>query len=221
MWEFLRISPGTFLMGSPAEELGRDGDSEALPFPVNITRAFYIARHPTTQAQYLAAMGTNPSRFSGDDLPVDQLRYVDALAFADRVAKLVAAPITLPTEAQWEFACRAGTHTAYYTGDTPADLDRAAWYRDNSAGAIHQVAQKESNAWGLFDMLGNIFEPCIDSIASFDEVTKDDPKGPSFPDRGTARGGGWMSSAARCRCAARMQTNDMFGGMGVRLIISP
>ena len=219
-WVLRRIPAGKFVMGTPLDELGRE-DGEMTPREVTISKPFYIAKYETTQKQYAAVMGTNPSKFSGEDLPVDQIRYADALEYCRKLSDITGVKVTLPSEAQWEYAARAGTALPYYSGPKESDLQRIAWYRANSGNTPHAVGAKEPNAWGLYDMLGNVYEPCIDYILSFDKLTSVDPVGVHFLTHGAARGGAWMQSAQRLRVGSRIQTDDMFGGLGIRIVIIP
>jgi formylglycine-generating enzyme required for sulfatase activity len=217
-WELVRIEPGEFMMGSPAGERGRE-DGEVPPTRVRITQPFYLGRYAVTQRQWRAIMKDNPSEFEGDDLAVDQIAYRQAHEFCRRLAKALGVQVTLPTESEWEYACRAGTTTRFYSGDADAALGAIAWFRDNAGDQVHPVGQKQPNAWGLFDMLGNVYEPCIDYIGSFDALAENDPEGPRLPDQGAMRGGAWMEPAERCRAAVRLKTTDRFGGMGIRIAI--
>jgi formylglycine-generating enzyme required for sulfatase activity len=219
-WELVRIEPGEFVMGSPGNEAGRE-ESEMPPMRVWITRPFYLGRYEVTQAQWRTVMGVNPSEFEGDNLAVDQITYSQALEFCERLSKALGVNVTLPTEAEWEYASRAGTTTRYYSGDAESGLDAIAWFQGNSESRVHEVGQKKPNAWGLFDMLGNVYEPCIDYITSFEKLTERDPEGVRLPTHGAMRGGAWMEPAERCRAAARLRTTDRFGGMGVRIAIKP
>jgi formylglycine-generating enzyme required for sulfatase activity len=219
-WELVRVPAGDFTMGTPPNEPGRE-DGELPPRRVTITKAFYIGRYETTQAQYQAVMHENPSEFKGDDLAIDQVRYSEALEYCRRLSDLTGVNVTLPTEAQWEYACRAGTNTPYYSGATEGDLNRAGWYRANSGKTVHKIGQKEPNAWGIYDMHGNLYEPSLDYIVSFDDLSTTNPEGKRFATHGAARGGAWMEPPDRCRAGSRIQTNDMFGGMGIRIVINP
>src|SRR5205823_843073 len=116
----------------------------------------------------------------------------EALAFCRELSRLTELPITLPTEAQWEYACRAGTKGPYYSGDTEEALRKVAWYRENSGETSHPVGQKEPNAWGLYDMLGNVWEPCIDDLPNYATIPDTDPIGKITTSHGIMRGGGWM-----------------------------
>jgi formylglycine-generating enzyme required for sulfatase activity len=219
-WELVRIFPGEFIMGSAPDEPGRES-SEAPGVRVRITRPFYIGRYQITQPQYRAVMDENPSHVKGDDLPVDQVRYSDALEFCNRLSGLLDVKVGLPTEAQWEYACRASTATPYYSGATDADLDKIAWYRGNAGKTVHPVGKKQPNAWGLFDMLGNLWEPCADEILRFPTPGTADPEGKRFPSYGAARGGAWVEPAGRCRAATRIQTDDNLAPIGIRVVINP
>jgi formylglycine-generating enzyme required for sulfatase activity len=219
-WELVRIEPGEFMMGSPRSERGRE-DGEMPPRRIGITRPFYLGRYEVTQLQWRTVMGANPSEYKGDNLAVDQIKYSEALEFCDRLSKALAVNVTLPTEAEWEYACRAGTTTRYYSGDEESDLSAIAWFRGNSGEKVHEVGQKKPNAWGLFDMLGNLYEPCIDYIISFENLAEHDPQGLRLPNHGAMRGGAWMEPAERCRASTRLRTTDRFGGMGVRIAIKP
>jgi formylglycine-generating enzyme required for sulfatase activity len=158
------IPPGDFLMGSPEDEVGhRDNETQ---HRVKITQGFWLAKTPTTQRQWSAVMGNNPSHFKGGDLPVEQVSWSDicggesrAGGFLGKLNQFASAggKFDLPTEAQWEYACRAGT-----TGPYAGDLDEVAWYHANSRLRTHPVGLKKSNDWGLNDMHGNVCEWCAD-----------------------------------------------------------
>jgi len=219
-WEFVRVNPGRFRMGSPPTETGRE-DGEVPLMNAEISRPFYLGRYQTTQLQWRSIIGSNPSEVRGDDLAVNQIRYSAALEFCRKLSVAFGVTVTLPTEAQWEYACRAGTQTRFYSGTSDSDLDRVAWYRDNSGSKVHAVGQKQPNPWGLYDMLGNLYEPCIDYITSFTKLQERDPVGGRSTTKGAMRGGFYMDPPERCRAASRLRTTDRFGGMGVRLAIVP
>lgn len=220
-WEFIRILPGEFWMGAVAGDPEADHDGIKPARMVRITRPFYLSKYQVTQAQYNSVMTErHQNKFAGDDLPVNDLSYRDALKFCRQMSSVVGILVTLPTEAQWEYACRAGTTTIYSSGNSIADLDRIAWFVDNSERRVHAVGMKQPNAWGLYDMEGNLYEPCLDYIlSSLADLPTDDPVGSRFPDRGIARGGAWLTLARACRCSARILTNDMFGDLGLRVVI--
>src|SRR5262245_48256395 len=170
--EFILIPKGTFMMGSPKGEERRFNDE--VPHAVTITRPFYLAKYPVTQEQYQAIMGQNPSTFAATGHEpdyTDRVRGLDTKPFpvanvswdmAQAVCKKLRdgdkqkRKFGLPTEAEWEYACRAGTKTAYFFGDDPGKLGDYAWFGDNSEGRTHRVGEKQPNAWGLHDMHGNV-----------------------------------------------------------------
>jgi formylglycine-generating enzyme required for sulfatase activity len=219
-FELVRISPGDFEMGSPETEVGHMRN-EGPVRRVRISKAFYLGRYEVTQAQYKEITGKNPAKLQGDSLPATQVSYAQAREFCGKLSQLVGVSVTLPTEAQWEYACRAGTKTRFYSGDTQADLDKVAWYAGNSAAGVHPVGQKQPNAWGLYDMLGNVWEFCTDYIETYDSVRPVDPLGSLSDRKGAIRGGGWMHEAKYSRAACRLISDDMFGGTGVRIAINP
>lgn len=210
---FRYIPPGEFLMGSPVEENGRDTD-EGPQHTVRLTRGFWLAETPCTQGQWDAVKGGNPSfRKGGDDYPVEYVSWHDACAFCLLLRKRhPEALVGLPTEAQWEYACRAGSTAAFYNGlpcNLPRGLDLAldmiGWFDSNSEGASSPVRQLPANAWGLHDMLGNVWEWCIDARRPYRDCLEVDPCGPTEGWGGARciRGGAWNSNAGLCRCASR------------------
>ena len=219
------IPAGNFLMGSPADEAGRL-HNEGPQTRVTITQDFFLGATDVTQAQWTAVMGNNPSKFVGAQRPVDRVPWTDAVAFCRKVTDKERAAgrlpdgyaYTLPTEAQWEYACRAGT-----TGPYAGDLDAMAWYENNSGLKSHPVATKQPNAWGLFDMHGNQCEWCLDWFAAtLPGGTVTDPVGPASGFFRAARGGGWGYSTARCRSTSRFSFVPQvhFEGLGFRLAFS-
>ena len=126
--------------------------------PVTLTQPFYMGKYVVTQEQYQAVTGATPSTFKGNDNPVEQVSWDDAEAFCKKLSEQTKQAVRLPTEAEWEFACRAGTKTTYYSGDTDKDLDRVAWNDANSKNTTHPVGQKEANTFGLYDMHGNVWQ---------------------------------------------------------------
>lgn len=167
MW----IPSGAFIMGSPLDELGRNAYDDEPPFEVTISKGFWIGQYLFTNAQWLKVMGhlSFPLTDENVNYPVTNINWYKALECCDKLNRLFKKEIlegyqfSLPTEAQWEYACRAGTRTLYYSGNSLADLDRVAWYKENSLGHVHLVGEKEPNAWGLYDMHGNVAEWCYDT----------------------------------------------------------
>lgn len=206
--ELVQIPAGTFMMGSPGGEEGRDDDETHVR--VRISEPFYLGKTEVTQAQWKAVMGSNPSYFKGDNLPVECVSWDEAMEFCRKLTErehsagrlLRGWKYTLPTEAQWECACRAGTTTAYYTGGSSGDLARAGWYDANSGTQTHPVGQKMPNAFGLYDMHGNVWEWCLDWYGSRLQGG-DNPAGAKSGSYRVIRGGSCLNFAQNCRSAIR------------------
>ena len=214
--ELVWIKGGTFVMGSPKSERGRwEGWGEDQR-KVVITRPYYIAVFETTQEQYEVLMKCNPSRKKEKNLPVTDVSWQDAMDFCAELNKLTAKTrpqnymFKLPTEAQWEYACRAGTKKALNSDDNLkhkdecSNLDKVGWYKGNSGGFIHPVGLKKPNRWGLYDMHGNAWEYCLDYWTE-KPCPRDiiDPQGPLMGEGWVKKGGGFYLDAQRCRSAAR------------------
>jgi formylglycine-generating enzyme required for sulfatase activity len=194
---FVRIPPGTFMMG--------DADENPI-HQVTLTRGLWLAVTQTTQAQWQAVMGKNPSYFKGDpNLPVENVSWEDSVKFIRAIAS--AAPegleFDLPTEAEWEYACRADSTTAWSFGDDESDLGDYAWFDGNSGGKTHPVGTKLPNAWGLYDMHGNVWEWCQDRYGPYKADPVRDPQGPRSGDSRALRGGSWGDDPRSTRSANR------------------
>ncbi len=194
------IKPGTFMMGSPVLEAGRQV-CEGPRHEVTLSQAFWLADVPCTQAIYQAVTGRNPSRFLGGDRPVEMVSWNDVQVFIQNLSdRLEGAAFTLPTEAQWEYACRAGTTTGRY-----GRLSSIAWHFGNSDRQTQPVRQKRPNAWGLYDMLGNNWEWCRHAMREYDVGNAHDPVGDSEASSRALRGGSWFSPALNVRAASRLR----------------
>ena len=183
--ELVYIKPGTFTMGGERTTDGRFQCVEVPHHPVTLTRGYYLGKYEVTQAQYQAIMGNNPSRSSkGPEFPVDNVGEQEAREFCDKLADKTGQEARLPTEAEWEFAARAGTDTKWFFGDDPAALGEYAWFEGNSGGKSHPVGQKKPNPWGLYDIHGNVCERISDVYARnyYAQGPKTDPTGPSQGD---------------------------------------
>ena len=225
---FVRIAAGTFQMGSST------GYSDERPVhAVRISKAFDLGKYEVTQAQWQQVMGSNPSRFKGENLPVESVSWDDVQQFITRLnAREPGARYRLPTEAEWEYAARAGSSAAYSFGDNVQQLGIYAWYEDNAGGTTHPVGQKQPNAWGLHDLHGNVWEwvqDIYDSAAykqraAAGSAAVDPAVGTAGPAAAGAqrvfRGGGWRDGVGACRTANRCYADpgDRQDNLGFRLL---
>ncbi|HEX9187752.1 MAG TPA: SUMF1/EgtB/PvdO family nonheme iron enzyme [Vicinamibacteria bacterium] len=197
------VPAGSFVMGSPPAAPLRQ--EEETTRRVTLTRAFRISATEVTQKQWLALMPQNRSPQQGDDLPVTSVSWTEAQEFCRMLSRKEGGPYRLPTEAEWEYACRAGG------GAVEADLAGVGWYADNSGEATHAVGGKKANAWGLHDLLGNVAEWTHDAYGPYPRVAEEvDPKGPGTGKARVVRGGSWRSFAPALRCAARTGTPESY-----------
>jgi formylglycine-generating enzyme required for sulfatase activity len=201
--KLILIPAGKFMMGSPDNEKGRD-PREGPQREVTITKPFCMGATEVTQAQYEAVAGKNPSSLKGPHRPADQAQWDNAVEFCKKLSDKSGKKVRLPTEAEWEYTCRAGTKTRFSFGDDDTDLHDYAWYAANSESKTHPVGQKKPNAWGLYDMLGNVWEWCSDYHGEPYAIAKNvDPKGPGSGSHHVLRGGSWIDGSQYCRSAYR------------------
>ena len=203
--EMVLIPAGEFDMGSPVLEKGRREDE---PFHrVRISRPFHMGKYEVTQAQWLLVMGENPSKFKVMGNPVETVSWEDCQKFLVKLGQLVKdRKFRLPTEAEWEYACRAGTATRFYFGDNDADLGNYAWFSGNSGSQTRPVGSKRPNPWGLYDMHGNVWEWCADWYGKYEFPVGGvviDPVGPGGGETRVLRGGSWNYTPDNCRAANR------------------
>ena len=231
---FVWLPAGRFTMGSPDSEQDRDGH-EGPQTVVTLSSGFFLCSHLVTQGEYTALIGSNPSYFPGDPgRPVERVSWDDAVAYCaaltaqERAAGRLPTGYSyrLPTEAQWEYAARAGTTTRFSFGDDPdyTKLADYAWYLANSGGTTHPVATKKANRWGLYDMYGNVWEWCSDWYAgSYSGGSVIDPTGAATGSLRVARGGGFYFLARYCRSAYRssLDPESRYTGIGFRVVLAP
>ncbi|MHC6203411.1 SUMF1/EgtB/PvdO family nonheme iron enzyme [Breznakiellaceae bacterium SP9] len=242
--DMVRIQAGTFTMGSPSSEPSRDSDE--VQHSVTISKAFFMGKYEVTQREWVAVMGTNPSNFKGDNLPVEQVSWFDVIDYCNkRSVKEGLAPAytrngdtvtwnrnangyRLPTEAEWEYACRAGTTTPFSTGSnvttSQANYDGNYPYNGNSKGTYREkttpVGSFAPNSWGLYDMHGNVLEWCWDWYGAYSSGSQTDPMGAASESGRVWRGGGWDDSAQNLRSAFRVYYSPTFRGyyLGFRVV---
>lgn len=207
--EFALMRAGTFRMGST------NGDSDEKPVhEVTISQPFYLSKYEVTQGQWEKVTGTNPSRFTGDSTrPVERVSWEDVQQFIEKLnarERETGVTYRLPTEAEWEYAARAGTTMAYSFGDDASQLGAYAWYNENSSQTTHPVGQKQPNPWGLYDMHGNVWEWVHDWYDTYSAEAVTDPQGPDTGSARVVRGGGWFNDAGGCRSAYRLNAGPGF-----------
>ncbi|MEE3371779.1 MAG: SUMF1/EgtB/PvdO family nonheme iron enzyme [Planctomycetota bacterium] len=222
----LRLVPaGKFLMGSALDVADRGQDESQ--HEVVLSTPYYLGVYEVTQGQYEQVMGKNDSKFRGPDRPVEQVSWNDAVSFCERLSALPAEKAAghvyrLPTEAEWEYACRAGTVTPYNAGESIGDLSDAAWFNGN-AEATQPVGQKNPNAFGLFDMAGNVWEWCQDRYGPYANEQARDPQGPLSGSERVNRGGSWINLPQVCRSArrSRFSAERSYTVLGFRVLCLP
>jgi formylglycine-generating enzyme required for sulfatase activity len=205
------IPAGRFQMGSPSSEQNRS--SEEVQHEVVLTRGFFLAETECTQAQWEAVMGRYPSNFEGANRPVEQVSWNDAVDYCRKLTEKQRSEgllpdgweWRLPTESEWEYGARGGT-----TGARPGELDTIAWWSGNSGSETHAVGGKQANAWGLHDMMGNVWEWCADWYGEYPTGNVTDPMGSNSTTGRLNRGGGWNNSTWQARSASRGRDDPGF-----------
>ena len=226
--EMVLIPAGTFMMGSPDSEKGRHQDETY--HEVTITKPFYLGKYPVTQAQWQQVIGNNPSEFNGEKhLPIENISWYETQAFCLKLKEITQAPFGIPTEAQWEYACRGGTTTPFHFGSQlngkQANCDGNVPYGDKEGpylGKTSPVEKYTANAWGLHDMHGNVWEWCADWYGGYPTGSVTNPNGPETGWSRVCRGGGWISNAVFCRSAVRVSffSSDCDSYLGFRVALS-
>ncbi len=227
---YVWIKPGTFMMGSPQNEPDRNDDETE--HRVTLTEGFYLGEHEVTQAKYEEVMNSgNPSTFKGATLPVESVTWNEAIEYCRLLTQRDHASgklpddfeYTLPTEAQWEFACRADSKGAYCFGDDESQLEDYAWYEKNADAMTHPVGEKRCNDWRLFDMHGNVWEWCRDRYGDYSSASEENPVGPLKGSHRVYRGGCWGYFAWGCRSADRdwSEPGSRYGFFGFRVAAVP
>jgi formylglycine-generating enzyme required for sulfatase activity len=226
--KFAWIPPGNFVMGSPNEEKARIGDE--MQHKVTLTKGFYMGVYTVTQEQWKEVMGNNPSQFKGEkNLPVDNVSWNDCQEFIKKLREKDKKLYRLPTEAEWEYSCRAGTKTPFHFGETistkQANYNGQFIYGDGTKGIFREkttpAGSFPANSWGLFDMHGNIGQWCQDWYGRYSQGEVTDPQGPEKGPARVLRGGGWAGRPENCRSACRAMNPPSDGIFcGVRLCFS-
>ena len=219
-FEMVRVEGGTFRMGATAE-LEDEADSDETPVHSVTLSCYYIGKTEVTQVLWQAVMGSNPSSFKGADLPVECVSWEDCQKFIQKLNSLTGRNFRLPTEAEWEFACRGGNNSRGYKYSGSNNLGSVAWYDDNSGSQTHPVATKAPNELGIYDMSGNVWEWCGDWYANYTSNSQTNPKGPQSGSDRVDRGGCWGNFVRFCRSSDRCYDDPTYRDyfLGLRLAL--
>ena len=209
------VSGGTFNMGG-------DESSDQTPTHSVTLSSYYICKYEVTQALWRAVMGSNPSKFKGDNLPVEQVSWNDCQTFINRLNSYTGRNFRLPTEAEWEFAARGGNYSRHYKYSGSNYIGDVAWYTDNSGNRTHPVGTKQANELGLYDMSGNVWEWCSDWYGSYSSYSQSNPTGATSGFGRVERGGNWCGLARYCCSSHRSYyaPGNSFDDLGLRLVLS-
>jgi formylglycine-generating enzyme required for sulfatase activity len=220
--KFAWIPPGTFLMGSSPDEKGHHQNETQ--HKVTLTKGIWMSVYPVTMEQWKKVMGKYPSGLvRGGDYPVVSVSWKDCQEFMKKLGVGEGQQYRLPTEAEWEYACRAGTITEFNTGNGEEALNKAGWYLRNSGDMPHPVGQKAPNAWGLYDMHGNVWQWCADWYGPYPNGAVTDPTGSKTGTLRVMRGGAWLYLPIHCRTAYRafVAPDRQFNNGGFRVVLVP
>lgn len=223
--DMVKVEAGTFMMGATSEmkDSYDDPDSDEKPVhQVTLTNDYYMGKYEVTQALWEAVMGSNPSYFKGDNLPVEEVSWNDCQEFISKLNSLTGRKFRLPTEAEWEYAARGGKKSRCYQYSGSSNISDVVWYKDNSANKTHPVGTKQANELGIYDMSGNVWEWCSDRYGSYSSFSQTNPTGATSGSRHVNRGGSWAKNVRRsspsCRYGAIYVDRDL--DLGFRLALS-
>ena len=219
--DMVKVEAGTFMMGATLEMQDPWGDEKPV-HQVTLTNDYYMGKYEVTQALWQAVMGSNPSKFKGDNLPVEQVSWNDCQEFISKLNSMTDRKFRLPTEAEWEYAARGGKKSRGYQYSGSCNISDVAWYTDNSGSKTHPVGTKQANELGLYDMTGNVLEWCQDWYGSYVGSSQTNPTGAVSGSYRVFRGGSWCSLARNCRSSYRYCDSPVirFNLLGLRLVLS-
>ena len=219
--DMVRVEAGTFTMGATSE-MKDPWDDEKPAHQVTLTNDYYIGKYEVTQALWKAVMGNNPSKFKGDNLPVEQVSWNDCQEFISKLNRITGKTFRLPTEAEWEYAARGGNKSRGYQYSGSNNISDVAWYKDNSGSKTHAVGSKQANELGIYDMSGNVLEWCQDWKGTYSSSSQTNPIGANSGYYRVYRGGSWYGIAGYCRSSFRFSYAPGFRYyiLGLRLILS-
>ena len=201
-FEMIEVKGGTFTIGATQEQ-GSDAESDEKPTHSVTLSTYYIGKYEVTQKLWAAVMGSNPSFFKGDNLPVEQVSWNDCQTFIKKLNTLTGKNFSLPTEAQWEYAARGGIKSKNYKYSGSNSIDYVAWYGSNSGSKTHDAGTKSPNELGIYDMSGNVWEWCYDWYGNYTASSQTNPSGPSSGSDRVLRGGSWSNCTGYCRVSFR------------------
>ena len=219
--EMVRVEAGTFTMGATAE-MEDPRDDEKPTYRVTLTNNYYFGKYEVTQALWKAVMGKKPSKFKGDNLPVEQVSWDDCQKFISKLNRITGKTFRLPTEAEWEYAARGGNKSRGYQYSGSNNLSDVAWYFYNSGVYPHAVGAKQPNELGIYDMSGNVMEWCQDGYGEYNSSSQVNPTGANSGSYRVGRGGSWDNDAWSCRmsCRAGYTPDHHASNLGLRLVLS-
>ena len=219
--EMVKVEAGTFMMGATSEMKNPNSDEKPV-HKVTLTHDYYMGKYEVTQALWQAVMGSNPSNFKGDNLPVEKVSWNDCQEFISKLNSLTGRKFRLPTEAEWEYAARGGKKSRSYQYSGSSNISDVAWYYRNSDIKPHTVGTKQANELGIYDMSGNVWEWCSDWYGSYSSSSQTNPTGADSGSNRVYRGGSWDDYAGYCRSSCRYSITPVirFDGFGLRLVLS-
>ena len=219
-FNMIRVDGGTFTMGATSE-MTNPLDGEKPTHQVTLS-SYYIGETEVTQSLWQAVMGSNPSKFMGEDFPVEMVSWDDSQKFIRKLISLTGRKFRLPTEAEWEFAARGGNKSRHTKYSGSGNIDEVAWYYDNSDSKTHPIKGKKANELGIYDMSGNVSEWCQDWYGSYNSTSQTNPTGPSNGEYRVARGGSWWDHNGYCCLSSRHYgvPGGCGYGLGLRLVLS-
>ena len=219
--DMVRVEAGTFTMGATAE-MEDPYDDERPTHRVTLTNDYYIGKYEVTQALWQTVMGNNPSKFKGDNLPVEQVSWDDCQDFLSKLNRITGKTFRLPTEAEWEYAARGGNKSRGYQYSGSNNPSNVAWYDDNSGDKTHAVGTKQPNELGIYDMSGNVWEWCQDWYETYSSSSQVNPTGANSGSCRVVRGVSWYNNARDCRLSLRGSNTPDFrsSNLGLRLVLS-
>ena len=219
--EMVKVEGGTFMMGATSE-MKNPNSNEKPVHQVTLTNDYYMGKYEVTQALWQAVMGSNPSEYKGDNLPVETVSWNDCQKFISKLNSLTGRMFRLPTEAEWEYAARGGKESRGYQYSGSSNISDVAWYDENSGSKTHPVGTKQANELGIYDMTGNVWEWCSDWYSSYSSSSQTNPTGSDSGSARVSRGGGWFNDASYCRLSVRFYYTPDFrlDILGLRLALS-